>query len=594
LDQVVNMAVSTNTNVVLAKQRYAQAVEGLNQINAQGKPQLGANLADTYTTYATSTAAFGPVVANPVVPTGTAIPTVTDDAADFSSAFGVGTASAATNAFGAAISSPTGTAVTLPATNSSLPGNSAETTLPGLNPGTSSTTGAASTTAPVAPATDSSPSSTTAPAATPAPGAGSTSAPEGTNAPSVTGTSFNLMPMPLILQDYVTESSTPAVVADASSTNDTRTSDVRSSTDATPVHPNQGSSITTSSSTAVSQIIGSENVNNYGARVNLSQYIDVFGLLGAARDAEKRNRDFYALDIDRNQNEVALSAKNLFFNVILAEQQVATDQEQVDDSTESVRVTAALVQQGQAAGFDLLSAQTTLANNQQLLTSAKNQLSFAVSDLDYLLGIDPSTQINLVPPPIPPLNEAVDLQQSINVALQRRPEVIQANSNVQMAQELVRVANEGTTPTIGLVGTYGYNSTATVTGPENEGLLSAQIQVPFDDGGATRSRVREAKDALASQVTTRDELKLSVSLEVRQAYLNVLDGQTQASTAQTGVDLAVETLRVANVQYQNGIGTILDVENAQAQLATARTNLANAQYTYQTALAALIRDIGSR
>ena len=95
-------------------------------------------------------------------------------------------------------------------------------------------------------------------------------------------------------------------------------------------------------------------------------------------------------------------------------------------------------------------------------------------------------------------------------------------------------------------------------------------------------------------MTTRDEEKLNVTLEVRQAYLNILTAQTEAKTAQGGVDLAVETLRVANVQYQNGLGTILDVENAQAQLATARTNLANAQYSYQTALATLVRDIGSR
>jgi outer membrane protein len=418
------------------------------------------------------------------------------------------------------------------------------------------------------------------------------------------------MPMPLILQNYVTEPSAPQVVAEDASTADVRTSDVARASPAKTdsltatasertrtadvTLPAQGTSSTTSTSSAVEAVVGHDTVNNYGARINLSQYIDAFGLLGAARDAEKLNRQFYFLDIDRTQNEVALSAKNLFFNVVLAEQEVATEQEQVADSQESVRVTAALVQQGQAAGVDLLSAQTTLANNQQLLTSAQNMLSFAVANLDYLLGINPSTPIQLDPPAIPPLNQAIDLQQSTNVALQRRPEIIQANNNIAMAQKLVKVASEGTTPSIGVVGTYGYNSTSTTTGPNNEGLLSAQLAIPFDDGGATRSRVREAKDVLQSQVTTRDELKLSVALEVRQAYLNVLDGQTQASTAQVGVNLAVETLRVANVQYQNGVGTILDVENAQAQLATARTNLANAQYTYQTALATLVRDIGSR
>ncbi len=681
LDQVVNIAVNSNTNVVLARQRYSEAVEGVNQINAQGKPQLGSNIADTYSTFAESSAAFGPVVANPVVPTGTTIPTITDSAANFSSAYGIGTASSG-GTFGSAYGSPLATTgSSLPAANSALPGGSGSTALPGLSsgsgivtgaPGAGTTSVAPSTTGPNTPTSGSSPTTSmpppggtstsdgsqevappaaTAPAATTAPNAGSggsptATTPSGTTAapgtslgpsnggvapgsgsststapglppdsnsgtaspgsnsasPSTTGVSYNLMPMPLILQNYVTESSTPAVVAEAAqpashaaaiasdAAPTIRVADAAAAKAAPTRQADQG---TTTEAEQVA-VTNNDKVNNYGARINLSQYIDAFGLLGAARDVEKLNKKFYALDIDRTQNEVALSAKNLFFNVILAEQEVATDQEQVADSTESVRVTQALVQQGQAAGFDLLSAQTTLANNEQLLTNAKNQLSFAVSDLDYLIGVDPNTPIQLVPPTLPPLNEAVDLSQSTAVALQRRPELIQANNNVYMAQRLVKVASEGTTPAIGLVGTYGYNSTSTLTGPTNEGLISAQIQVPFSDGGATRSRVREAKEVLQGQLTTRDELKLSIALEVRQAYLNVQDGQAQAATAQSGVNLAVETLRVANVQYSNGVGTILDVENAQAQLATARTNLANAQYTYQTALASLVRAIGSR
>ena len=57
---------------------------------------------------------------------------------------------------------------------------------------------------------------------------------------------------------------------------------------------------------------------------------------------------------------------------------------------------------------------------------------------------------------------------------------------------------------------------------------------------------------------------------------------------------ATEAYRLATVRFQNGIGTILDEINAQAQLAQARTNLLNAQYDYQTSLAQLVRAIGGR
>jgi outer membrane protein len=53
-------------------------------------------------------------------------------------------------------------------------------------------------------------------------------------------------------------------------------------------------------------------------------------------------------------------------------------------------------------------------------------------------------------------------------------------------------------------------------------------------------------------------------------------------------------VRLAQVRYQNGLGTLLDIINAQAQLATARNNLATAQYNYQTSLAQLVRAEGGR
>ena len=85
-----------------------------------------------------------------------------------------------------------------------------------------------------------------------------------------------------------------------------------------------------------------------------------------------------------------------------------------------------------------------------------------------------------------------------------------------------------------------------------------------------------------------------MTLEVRQAYLNINDAQTRASSATLGSQQAAEAARIAALRYQNGLGTFLDVINAQAQLAQAQINELNAQYDYQTALAQLVRAVGSR
>ncbi len=87
---------------------------------------------------------------------------------------------------------------------------------------------------------------------------------------------------------------------------------------------------------------------------------------------------------------------------------------------------------------------------------------------------------------------------------------------------------------------------------------------------------------------------MSISLEVRQAAINIRNAQGQVSAAAAGLVQAQEARRLALERYTAGLGTFLDVLNAQATLAATRTNLANAQFFYQSSLAQLVRALGGR
>lgn len=129
--------------------------------------------------------------------------------------------------------------------------------------------------------------------------------------------------------------------------------------------------------------------DTYATGANVTQYLDVFGLGGAARGTEKDVRDFYALDVTRLQNETALAAKNIFFNVLYAQALVATQQEQVAYAQENVRITQSRLRNGIVSRFDVLTAQAALATAQQQLTAAEDQYELTQSELSYLLGTDP-------------------------------------------------------------------------------------------------------------------------------------------------------------------------------------------------------------
>ena len=309
---------------------------------------------------------------------------------------------------------------------------------------------------------------------------------------------------------------------------------------------------------------------------------------------ENLTRDFYVTDLSRVLNETALSVKDQYFNVLRDQEQVVVDQDQVAADQESVRVTQAQVTAGAVAQFDLLTAQTTLANAQQVLSSARDTLAVAQVNLDNLLGLSADTPLTLQVPALPPLNQAFDKNQLTKIADVQRPELHQASQNIVIAQRLVKLAGVGLLPSLSLVGSGNYAEYTTNGNSHGTASLSAVLGIPLYDGGTTRAKIKEAQSDLRSQQITQSQLQENVAVEVRQALANITDAQTRTASASLGAQQGAEAYRIANVRYQNGIGTILDVVNAQAQLAQARSNLVNAQYDYQTSLAQLTRAIGGR
>lgn len=543
LDQVVALAINNNSNVVLARQRLQKVKEGIVQVDAQARPHVNASLVDTYSsldTFSTS----GVTVASPSLPGGGQIPTVTDQGGGSTGSFtgggGGGTANGNYSTFDNGLTSG---ATGYSGANSIGSGSGAV-----KSNGTGTISGAGTSGA-VGTGTGTPNGSTS----------GSSSGSSGASASPLAVPAS----LPAIAQKYEDGQRNPHADSSTGSSGGSGTRDVSNG-----------------------------QRNNYAAHVSVTQYIDLFGLVPAAKDVENITQNFYELDLTRIQNEAALSSKDYFFNVLRDQETVNVDQEQVAYATENVRIAQAQLNAGSAAQFDVLTAQVTLANDQQALQTALNQLNIDRANLNNLIGVDPSTIISLKAPPLPPLNQPIDLKQSTAIALRQRPELREAENNIEIAKKLIKLAGAPLLPSLGVGAGASYSGPTTTNNSSFD--LSAQLNFPLYDGGVTKSQVRQADIDLQTQLTTQSQLVQNVTLEVRQAYLNVSNAQNQASTAGVGVTQAEEAVRLAQLRRTNGLGTFLDVINAQAQLATARNNLAAAQYDYQTSLAQLVRAEGGR
>jgi outer membrane protein TolC len=109
-----------------------------------------------------------------------------------------------------------------------------------------------------------------------------------------------------------------------------------------------------------------------------------------------------------------------------------------------------------------------------------------------------------------------------------------------------------------------------------------------------RGRVREAQAGLESDRQLLESERLRISLEVRQAYLDLQEARARIHVARKEQDAAREALRVAQVRYSAGLGTSVEVTDAQVALARAGQNLADARYDELASAARLEAATGTR
>ena len=339
--------------------------------------------------------------------------------------------------------------------------------------------------------------------------------------------------------------------------------------------------------------------NNYDATGSITQLVDVFGLVHDNVAAAKENDRFYQLDLNRVEDDEALNVKDVYFAVIKAQSDVASGQEQLTNANATLQNAQINYKAGASPDFDVISAQAQVASAQATLINAQNELDIDKANLNNLLTQPIDAPVNVAPVPEITVPADTSTDQAIAQADENRPEVQETLITQKIAGNLTRLAREGLLPSVGVGGAAAYQPylTPTTTGSSPSHYtesITAAVSVPLWDGGATASAVEAARINEADQRSIRNQILDDVSLEVKSALVNVIDAQSLSTADQAAVTADREALRIAGISYRAGAGTLLEVTNAEANLATAEDNLNSAVYQQQTAYAALLRAEGTR
>ncbi|MBT0666484.1 TolC family protein [Geobacter pelophilus] len=322
----------------------------------------------------------------------------------------------------------------------------------------------------------------------------------------------------------------------------------------------------------------------------LKQTIYDFGRTAGAVDAARSNREAAEKALIVTRQDLALRVKNAFYLVLATEKQVIAVRETVKAREDVCRQAQEFFKEGIRAKVDVARAEANLYTARTSLIRAENNREIARVELANAMGIASLGERTLVEPSASstPLPERTLSQQD---ALRLRAELQQMAALKMSATANLKTAKSTYLPVISGTASAGYADRDFPPDGKVWGV-GLNLTMPLFSGFSSDEQVREANANINALEARQNNLKLQITREVESAWLGVNEASARILSTDKEVVAANESKALAEGRYHEGVGSIIEVTDAQSQALDAQTARIQAQYDYYTALCRLDRATG--
>jgi len=331
--------------------------------------------------------------------------------------------------------------------------------------------------------------------------------------------------------------------------------------------------------------------SRYANGLNLSETLTDFGRTGTLIRSSRLLARASQQDVATERAVVRLEVDEAYFGTLQAQAVLHVAQQAVAQRQLIARQIGLLAQNKLRSDLDVSFAQVNLAQAQLLLSQAQAQVQSGYDDLALAMGtrLDPQPvlQDQTLPPP-----PAADLAALVAEALRQRPELLAAGLDLDATQAYARAERELWRPTLSAAAAAGLTPTGAAPLPEHYAALGLNLNIPVFNGGLFAARRAQATAAASASQSRLDELQHQVTHDVQQAWLKANTAQKQLDLTQQLQQQAALAMRLAQSRYQLGLGTIVELSQAQLNQTQADIAEAEARYACQIASDQLAFELG--
>ena len=342
------------------------------------------------------------------------------------------------------------------------------------------------------------------------------------------------------------------------------------------------------------QKVGSSPRTDHGdTNVYAQASLSISGVTDIARNikTQKLVVEQGKLNLESVKNDLIRTVKKNYYALLSASRAVEIRTKSRDLYKDQYERAEAYYKLGLRPKVDVTTAEVNLNNEELSLIRAKNLVKTASADLANSLGIT-----------VPDVLKVADISsfdkftktfdEAVQTAYANRPDVESARTDVRISQIKLNQAKAGFFPTFSF--TAGYTKSGDDFYLDNEDTkLLAAVEWPIFNAFKTYNGVKQAKISLENTLNDNRSLLNNVFLEVQSAYIKMQEAAESIPIAELNVEKAKENLDLAQGRYNEGIGDVIELKDAEVAYTDAELSLLTSRYDYASAVADLNQAMGT-
>ena len=292
---------------------------------------------------------------------------------------------------------------------------------------------------------------------------------------------------------------------------------------------------------------------------------------------------------EQRQN-VVKQVKQAYYSILQSQSALQAAQASVKQYEELDRVMSEKLSQEAALKSDSMEVKAKLAQERYNVLQLTDQLQSRREQLNDLLGRDLATAFRTEDVPAMAAEES-DLRTAQQMALSKRPEIKQAEINVQQADYDRRLAKAQYIPDVAVAVHY--------TSPFNvefvpKNIVAAGFELNWEpfDWGRRKDEINQKKIVLDQSQLQLKDVQSKVLLDVDNRFRTLQETRVLLTVAKTAADAATEKLREMTQKFGQQSVLLRDVLQQQAAVASANSNYEQALLSFWTSKAEFEKAVG--